>query len=167
MRLSIVAAVAENGVIGSAGSLPWHLPADFRHFKRTTVGHHLIMGRRTWDSIGRALPDRTTVVVSRGTPELPVGVLSARSLEEAIALALEHDETEAFVAGGAEIYRQALPLADRLYLTRVAARPAGDTLFPEIEAASWRLRERRDRPADEANRYAMSFLVYERLWSRD
>lgn len=162
MRLTIIAAVAENGVIGRSGDLPWRLPADFRHFKRTTMGHHLLMGRRTWDSIGRALPGRTTIVISRGAPALPEGVLGARSLGEALALAASRGAAEAFVAGGAEIYRRALPRADRLVLTRVAARPEGDTFFPEIDEKEWRRVESRERPADEENPHDLTFLVYER-----
>lgn len=167
MKLTIIVAVAENGVIGRGSELPWRLPADFRHFKRATMGHHLLMGRRTFESIGRALPGRTTVVISRGRPELPEGARRAGSLAEAIAIARDAGDDEAFVAGGAAIYRRALPLADRMLLTRVAAFPEGDVEFPRWERHEWRLVSRQDRRADEENPHAMTFLEYERRRSRD
>jgi dihydrofolate reductase len=163
MRLAIIAAVADNGVIGRDGGLPWRLPADLRRFKALTLGHHLLMGRRTFEAdVGRPLPGRTVVVVSRGRPELPAGVRRAGTLDEAIAIAAAAGDPEPFVAGGAEIYRLALPRADRLYLTRVHARPEGDTVFPPFDEAAWREVFREDRPADAEHRYALSFLVYER-----
>src|SRR4051812_39267600 len=125
MRISIIVAVAENGVIGSGGQLPWKLSADLQRFKRLTMGHTIIMGRRTWESIGRPLPGRRTVVVSRrlsyqvGDPTVPV----ASTIEQAVRLADEAQDDEAFVIGGAELYRSTLPQADRLYYTRVAANP--------------------------------------------
>src|SRR5438132_731590 len=141
MRISIIAAVAENGVIGRKGRLPWHLSGDLRRFKRLTMGHTIIMGRRTWESIGRALPGRRTVVVSR-QPSYPVGaadVQIAASLGNAIEVAVAAGDDEAFIVGGAELYREAVPTANRYYLTRVCAAVEGDTYFPEIEWGDWQL----------------------------
>ena len=158
----MIVAVAEGGVIGRRGELPWRLPADFRRFKDLTMGHHLLMGRKTFEAIGRALPGRTTVVISRGRPELPEGVRLAGSLSDALAIAAAAGDPQPFVAGGGEIYRQALPLAARVYLTRVHARVEGDARFPDLDPADWRLAERDEYPADDENPHDMSFLLYER-----
>ncbi len=161
MAPSLIVAVAEGGVIGREGKLPWHLPADLARFKRLTMGHHILMGRRTWESIGRPLPGRTTVIISRrGVPGAPEGVHVASSLEAALALA--GDDPEPFVIGGGMIYREALPLARRVYLTRVHGTFPGDTYFPDLDPGAWRLVEREEHPADARNRHACSFLVYER-----
>ena len=160
MRITLIAAVADNGVIGRGNDIPWRLPEDWRRFKRTTMGHHLIMGRRTWESIGRPLPGRRTVVVSRGEPELPAGVDLAHSFEEALDLARETGETEAFVAGGAEIYRRALPEAERLLLTRVHATPEGDTHFPEWNRDDWELASREPHAADERHPVPFTFETW-------
>lgn len=162
MRLSIIVAIADNGVIGHAGDLPWRLSADLKRFKALTMGHHLLMGRKTFDSIGTALPGRTSVVISRGQPQLPPGVHLAHSLEEAVEMALTRGDDEAFVAGGAEIYAQALAIAERLYLTRVHAEPGGDTLFPAWNESEWREVFREEHPADDRNAHPYSFLIYER-----
>ncbi|MEE9561721.1 MAG: dihydrofolate reductase [Thermoanaerobaculia bacterium] len=162
MRLSIIVAVAENGVIGRDNDLPWYLPADLERFKQLTMGHHLLMGRKTFEAIGRALPGRTTVVISRGRPTLPEGVERAGSLEEALTLAAASGEDEAFVAGGAQIYHLALPRADRLYLTRIHAAIDGDTHFPELVESEWQLVSREDHEPEGKNDFAHSFLVYDR-----
>lgn len=166
MRITLIAAVADNDVIGRGGDIPWRLPEDWRRFKQTTMGHHLIMGRRTWESIGRPLPGRRTVVVSRGEPDLPAGVDLAHSFEEALDLARETGEDELFVAGGAEIYRQALPEADRLLLTRVHASPDGDTQFPDWERDEWELVSEEHHEADERHPIAFTFETYERVGPR-
>src|SRR3954468_18964811 len=129
MRVSLIAAVAENGVIGHDGGLPWHLSDDLRRFKQLTMGHTIIMGRRTWESIGRPLPGRRTVVVTRQPNyrlEDPT-VTVASNLEQGLKTAKNAGDDEAFIVGGAELYRAALPAADRLYLTRVDAEVDGDT----------------------------------------
>src|SRR5262245_53191174 len=138
MRVSMIAAVAKNGTIGIDNKLPWRLPADLRHFKSLTMGHHLVMGRKTFESVG-TLPGRTTVVVSRrGLASLPpAGVTVATSVAEALDLARRAGEAEAFVAGGAEIYRAALDYADRIYLTRIEKSFAGDATFPELDPDEW------------------------------
>jgi dihydrofolate reductase len=142
VAIAIIAAVAENGVIGSGNRIPWRLPSDFAHFKRLTLGKPLIMGRRTFESIGRPLPGRTNIVVTRQPGYQPDGVIVISSL----AAALEHAQeiaradraNEVMIGGGAEIYAQAMPLADRMYLTRVALRPAGDAMFPPIDFTQWK-----------------------------
>ena len=159
MRLSLIVALADNGIIGSDNALPWHLPADLKRFKRLTMGHHLIMGRKTFESVGRALPGRTTLVLSRSRPELPAGVIRVASLDEAVAIAREAADEEAFVAGGAEIYRLALPRADRLYVTRVHAVVAGDTRFPELDETAWRLVARKAHLPDEKHIHPYTFLL--------
>ena len=162
MKLSIIVAVAEYGIIGRDNDLPWYLPADLKRFKRLTMGHHLLMGRKTFEAIGRALPGRTTVVISRGQPALPEGVKLAASLDEAITLAAQANDDEAFVAGGAQIYNLALPRADRLYLTRIHAAIEGDTRFPEVVESDWELVSKEDHEPDEKNKYRYSFLVQDR-----
>lgn len=162
MRVSLIAAVASNGVIGDRGALPWHLSSDLRRFRALTTGHHLVVGRKTFDSIGRALPERRMVVITRGRPQLPEGVLAAPSLDAALRQARLAGEDEVFVAGGAEIYRLALPRADRLYLTRVDAEPEGDAYFPPFDEAAWILVERHEGATDERSPLPHSFLVYDR-----
>ena len=132
----LIAAVAENGVIGDAGSIPWHLPEDFAHFKRTTLGHTLVMGRATYDSIGRPLPGRTTVVLSRDPSWSAEGVLVATSFEEALALAAGLPG-DVFVAGGAAIYALALPYAEEQIITEVRLTPEGDTSYPAFDRGEW------------------------------
>ena len=133
MSVVLVAAVARNRVIGRDGVMPWHLPEDLRRFKALTMGHTLVMGRRTYDSIGRPLPGRRTVVITRQADWAVEGVTTAGSLEAALALVVG----DAYVVGGGEIYALALPLADRLELTEVDSAPVGDTYFPEVGPA-WR-----------------------------
>ena len=162
MKLSIIVAVAENGVIGRGKDLPWHLSADLKRFKDLTMGHHLLLGRKTFESIGRPLPGRTMVVISRGRSDLPAGVILADSLDHAVEIAESNSDEEAFVAGGAEIYKLALPQADRVYMTRVRDSFEGDVTFPEFQEADWRLVSREDHEADAVNPIAYSFLVYDR-----
>jgi len=137
MPVTLLAAVARNGVIGVDGGLPWHLPDELALFKELTLGHVLVMGRRTFESVGRPLPGRTTVVVTRRPDWEAEGVLRAGSVNEALALAREVDD-EVFVVGGAQVYAEALPATDRLALTLVDAEPEGDTVFPEVDWSQWR-----------------------------
>lgn len=162
MRISIIAAVAENGVIGRGNELPWHLSADLRRFKRLTMGHHLLLGRKTFEAIGRSLPGRSMVVISRGSPALPPGVRLVASLDAAIDVARLAGDSEAFVAGGGQIYRLALPIADRIYLTRIAGTFAGDTWFPDIDDATWSVVEREDHSVDPDSGLSYSFLILDR-----
>ncbi len=146
MTVTRVAAVARNGVIGADGGIPWHLPDDQRRFKELTVGHVLVMGRLTYESIGRPLPGRTTVVVTRtaGWSAADDGVLVAPGVAEALALAATVDD-EVFVVGGSRVYEEALPLADRLELTWVDAEPEGDARFPAVDWDAWREVAREER----------------------
>jgi dihydrofolate reductase len=139
VTVTLVAAIARNGVIGADGGIPWHLPDDQRRFKELTVGHVLVMGRVTYESIGRPLPGRTTVVVTRsaGWGAGDDGVLVASSVAEALAFAATVDD-EVFVVGGTRVYDEALPFADRLELTWVDAEPEGDAWFPAVDWAAWR-----------------------------
>ena len=163
MRVALVAAVADNGVIGRQGELPWRLPADLRQFRRLTMGHHLIVGRKTWQSIGKPLEGRTMLVLTLADAVEPAGAEACASLEEALARAEAAGDDEPFIAGGAAVYELALPLADRMYLTRVHAHPAGDVRFPAWDRAAWRLVERWRREPDARNPHPMSFETYDRL----
>ena len=158
----MIVAVSKNGVIGRDGDLPWHLPADLSHFKRTTMGHHLIIGRRTWDEVGKPLPGRTMVVVTRNRRFAPEGARVVRSVEQALEVAAGDDEP--FIGGGSQIYRICLgrDLVDRIYLTRIHAEVEGDTFFPEFDLDDWELVSEEHHDADEKNEFDHSFLVYER-----
>lgn len=159
--VSLVAAMSENRVIGKGGGLPWHLPDDMRHFKRLTVDHTVIMGRKTFEEIRHPLDNRRNVVISRKPDFRPHGVTVVPSLREGIALGAT--EEEVFVIGGGEIYRLALPLADRIYLTLVHAEVEGDTFFPPFEAGEWALVAEEHHPRDERHAHAFSIRTYHRL----
>jgi dihydrofolate reductase len=159
-RLSLIVAMAENRVIGACGALPWHLSSDLKRFRALTMGHHIIMGRKTYDSIGRPLPGRKMIVVTRQRDFSAPEVTTAHSVEAAIDLA--RNDEEAFVIGGAALYGAALDRVDRIYLTQVHAAIDGDTFFPDIDLSRWRLVEKSERAATEKDDYAYSFLVYDR-----
>lgn len=159
MMLSAVVAVSDNDVIGRDNALPWRLPADLAYFKRVTLGKPVLMGRRTFESIGRPLPGRRNIVLTRSGFQAP-GVDSVRTLEEAMALVPA--EPEMMVIGGADIFRLAMPRMDRIHLTRVHCTVEGDIRMPEIPAGQWREVSREEHPADERNPYPMSFTVLER-----
>ena len=166
MKLSLIAAVSDNGVIGRDGELPWHVPGDLRFFKRVTMGKPVIMGRRTWESIRKPLPGRTNIVVTRQHGYRADGAEVTATLEDALALATEvatrDGVEELMVVGGEELYRLALPVADRLYITEVHADVEGDARFPAWDRSAW-VEQRRERmPADDENGVAYSFVVYER-----
>lgn len=160
MRISLIVAASSNGVIGADGGLPWHLPDDFRYFKQTTMGKPIIMGRRTWASIGRALPGRLNIVLTRSKSYHADGAIVAGSPDEALAAAA--DAEEVFVIGGGEIYALFLDRASRIHLTRVDARIEGDTRFPGLDPAEWQLTSAEAHPADERHAYAFEFRVYDR-----
>lgn len=151
MTVTLVAAVARNGVIGKDGGLPWHLPDDLRHFKAVTMGGVLVMGRKTYESIGRPLPGRTTVVVTRRPDWAAAGVLTAGSVSE--ALELGESLGEVFVVGGADIYRQTLDRADVLELTHVDGEPEGDTTFPQVDWSRWQATRREVKDGYTLTRY--------------
>lgn len=161
MIVSLVAAMAENRVIGHSGGLPWHLPKDLQFFKKLTVDHTVIMGRKTFDEVKRPLANRRNVVITRNPAFRPHGVTVVPSLEEALALGATEDEV--FVIGGGEIYRLALPRADRIYLTVVHAVVEGDTYFPEFEGTAWVLEEEEHHEADAKHAYAFTFRTYSRI----
>ncbi len=152
--------MAKNRVIGAGNTIPWRLPGEQQLFKEITLGHHIIMGRNTWESIRRLLPGRTTVIVTRNSEYRVPGALMAATLEQALAACV--DDGEAFVIGGAQLYASALPLANRLYLTVVDAEVAGDTLMPAIDLSAWKVERSQTFSADERNPYAYTFTVYER-----
>lgn len=160
MIVSMVAAMAENGVIGKSGRLPWHLPDEIKHFKRLTVDHTVIMGRKTYEEVGRPLPNRRNVVISRNPEFRSSGVTVVPNLDEALALGATEDEV--FVIGGGEIYRLAMPRADRLYLTTVHAPFEGDTTFPPLDA-NWALEDEVHHPADEKHLVAFTIRTYTRI----
>ena len=162
MKITLIAAMAENRVIGRAGTLPWHLPDDLSRFKRRTAGHAVVMGRRTFESLGGPLPDRRAIVITRRRDFAAGGAVVTHSLGEALDTARGWNEREVFILGGAEIYALALPLADRLELTVVHADIEGDTFFPEFDPAAWVLTEDDRREADQRHRHAFSFRCYER-----
>ena len=162
MILSMISAVAENRVIGNKNALPWHLPADFKYFKETTLGKSIVMGLNTFKSIGeKALPDRKNIILNNDPSYIPPeGCFAAHSIEE--LLEMTKDEPEVMICGGASVYKQFLPLAQKLYLTYVKAIPEGDTYFPEVNLVEWKEVKREDHKADEKNVYDYSFVVLER-----
>lgn len=162
MRVSLIVAMAVNRVIGSAGELPWRLPADLAYFKRITMGKPVVMGRKTWEAIGRPLPGRHNIVVTRNRAFAAAGAVVVHSLDAALDRIVGDDEV--MVIGGGEIYRLALPRADRIYLTEVKSAPAGDARFPELDPAEWREVSRKDHGA-QGDAPAHSFVVLERVGS--
>ncbi len=162
MTISIIAALASNSVIGRGNQMPWHLSADLKRFKALTMGHHLIMGRKTFESIGRPLPGRTTIVVTRQSDFSAPDVVVAPSLDAALDLA--RGDGEVFIAGGADIYEQMIHRADRMYLTRVHADFDGDALFPDFDdVTEWSLVDSEHHEPDGTNPLPYSFLTYERV----
>lgn len=162
MIISLIVAMDRQNGIGLENRIPWRLSTDLKRFRELTMGHHLILGRRTYDSIGRPLPGRRMVVLTRQPSPQLVECQIARSLPEALAIARDAGETEAFIGGGAEIYRLALPEADRLYLTRVETITAADTFFPAWDPTEWIETTRSFHPADDRNEVDTTYLVYQR-----
>jgi dihydrofolate reductase len=159
-EIVLVAAMARHRAIGHGGQMPWHSPADLKHFKKVTLGNPVVMGRRTFESIGRPLPGRLNVVISRSRPQLPEGVVLAGSLEEALRQCAAHDA--AMVIGGGEIYSQAMPLATRMELTFIDTAVEADTFFPAWPPDQWRLEAMTVRPPDDANAFGLSFCTFRR-----
>lgn len=160
MKISLIVAVAENGIIGTGGTMPWHITEDFAHFKAVTLGHSVVMGRKTYESIGRPLPRRRNIVITRNADLRIEGCEMATSLESAVAMC--EGEEEIFVIGGGEIYRQAMPLAHKLYITHVGMRAEGDTRFPEIDSAVWQEVGREEFERGRDFEHPFSFVDYER-----
>jgi dihydrofolate reductase len=161
--ISIIVAVAENGVIGAGNRLPWHLPDDLKRFKALSMAKPIVMGRRTFDSIGKPLPGRTNIVVSRQAGLAIEGTLVTPSLDAALAAA--GAAPEVVVIGGADIFRQVLPRTEVVHLTRVHARVDGDVMFPALDPVQWRERDVEHHPADERHQYAFTFVTLERVAS--
>lgn len=161
--ISLIVAKADNGVIGCDNKMPWHIPAELQHFKQRTMGKPIIMGRKTFDSLGRVLPGRPHVVISRQTLQLPEQCYGVQSLQAAIDVAQTlTDQPEVVIIGGAEIYRQALPLVDTLYVTEVHLDPEGDTFFPELNLGQWQVLEKQDVPVSADSAIAYSIVTYQR-----
>lgn len=168
MQVSAIVAAARNRVIGNDDNqIPWYLSSDLKYFKRVTLGHHVIMGRKTFESMGRPLPKRTNIIVTRDPYYAVSGCLVARSLPEALGIAHDNDETEAFIIGGGTIYALSIPLLDKLYLTEVEAEPEGTVFFPELDLTQWELISSESHPADEKNDHPYTFKVYERISSEE
>ena len=167
VTLSLIAAVAENGVIGQDGGMPWRLSSDMKRFKALTMGRPVVMGRKTFEAIGKPLAGRANFVITRREEFSPEGVVVAPSLAAAIAaaedIAKASGDEEIMVIGGGEIYAAALPMADRLYITHVEGRPEGDATFPAIDAALWRATSAVRTPAGPRDSEATIFVVYERI----
>ena len=159
-RMSLIVAMARNRVIGRNNTLPWHLPADLKHFKALTMGHHIVMGRKTYESIGKPLPGRTTVVVTRNAELKIEGCAIANSLEQAIAACAGDDEI--FIIGGAELYAQALPLVDTLYVTEIQRDVEGDAHFPEFNRGEWREESREMCSQQQPQPLEYHFVTYRR-----
>lgn len=156
MQLSIIVAVAHDGVIGVNNTLPWHLPEDLKRFRALTMGHHIIMGRKTYDSLGRLLPGRTTVIVTRNENYKVEGALVAHSLEAAIALC--EDDEEVFLIGGAELYQAGLKLAHKLYITEIELDVAGDAFFSKLVSTEWQETEREAHTSEKGLKF--SYVTY-------
>ena len=164
-RLALIAAMTRDRVIGRQNSLPWRLPADMRRFRELTTGHPVLMGRKTFESLGRPLPNRTNIVLTSDRSYAGPGCVAAHSLDQAIAIATKHltqDRPEIFVIGGENLYRQTLVRANRLYLTQIEATIDGDAWFPEFAQEAWEVLARETRLADEKNAYDCVFLTLER-----
>ncbi len=158
--LTMIAAAAENNALGKDNDLVWHLPDDFKRFKRLTSGHHIIMGRKTFESFPKLLPDRTHIIITRKKDYNPEGTLVVNSLEEAIKLAKLDDQP--YIIGGGEIYDMGINVADRIELTRVHGEFEADTFFPSINENDWKLVKEQYHPKDEKHNYAFTYLTYER-----
>lgn len=163
LKLSMIAAMGKNRVIGKDNDMPWHLPADLQHFKKTTLGSPIIMGRKTYDSIGRPLPGRLNIILSRNTRLEIEGCSVVNSLEDAIDLAEKTDASEIFITGGAHLYDKFLENADRLYLTLIDEKFDGDTYFPDYTQFNWKEAAKENHKADDKNPHAYSFVTLDRI----
>ncbi|MBK9458019.1 MAG: dihydrofolate reductase [Chitinophagales bacterium] len=164
MIISLIAAATRNYVIGKDGGMPWHQPADLAYFKRTTIGHCVVMGRKTFEEFGlrKPLPKRTNIIVSRNPNLVLEGCYIANSLRTALDIAQNANETECFIIGGEQIYRLALPYANRIYLTYIETELEGDTFFPVPNWAEWTQTLHQEHPADTKNQYNYTFTVWEK-----
>lgn len=162
MKISCIVAVSKNNVIGQNNQIPWYLPADLQYFKKKTIDHHIIMGRNCFDSIGKPLPKRTNVIVTRDTFFISSNCIVTHSIEEALHIAHKNGESEVFIIGGGQIYNQTIDLWDRLYLTEVDCHVEGDVHFPEIDFNEWKLVQEAKHSMDEKNHFDYTFKIFER-----
>jgi dihydrofolate reductase len=162
MVISCIVAATQNWVIGKNNDIPWYLPADLKHFKKITSGHHILMGRKCYQSIGRPLPKRTNIIITRDPFFISSNCLVFNSIAEAIAAAKENGEEELFIIGGGMIYKQTQDLWDRIYFTEVHTELAGDVFFPEIDDKNWRLVDSESHEPDDKNHYSYTFKVFDR-----
>lgn len=164
MHITLIAAKAKNNVIGKDNQLIWKLSADLKRFKNLTSGHHILMGRKTYDSLGKPLPNRTHLIISRSYDfQAPEGHFAFPSVEDAFIFCNKIGVDDLFIIGGGQIYRETINLCDKLEITEVDAMPDGDTYFPEINPEIWKETEREDYPADDKNEYPYSFVTYEKI----
>ena len=166
MIISAIVATARNNVIGKDNDIPWYLPADLKYFKKQTLNHHNVMGRKCFESIGRPLPKRTNIVISRNPYFIASNCLVAHSVSEGIDLAIANDEEELFIIGGGQIYELTEPLWDRLYLTQVDLYVEGDVFFPELNMDEWQLLSETQHKKDEKNEHDYTFKIFERIKSK-
>ncbi len=162
MKISCIVAVANNNVIGKDNDIPWYLPADLKYFKKTTLNHHILMGRNCYQSIGKPLPKRTNVIISRNPYFIASNCLIAHTIDEALALAYNNGEEEAIIIGGGTIYDQTKDLWDKLYLTEVDLAVKGDVFFPDINLEQWTLISEEPHQSDDKNKFSYTFKVYEK-----
>lgn len=160
--ISLIVAMDKNRVIGFNNDMPWHLPNDLRHFKNITTGHTVVMGRKTFDSIGRVLPNRKHIVLTRSNQSFPEEVEIVRDLDSILQYAKENESEEIFIIGGGELFKQMLPYADKMYITLIEESFEGDVFFPEFAHSEWELVEKEKGEKDEQNPYDYYFLTYER-----
>ncbi|SNS50220.1 dihydrofolate reductase [Belliella buryatensis] len=164
MKISLIVAKAENNVIGKDNQLIWRLSSDLKLFKKYTTGHHIIMGRKTYESMGKPLPNRTSIVISRNKDfEVPEGHFLAHSLEEAIQLGISRNLDQVFIIGGAQIYKEAIQFCDEMIITEVQAAPEGDAFFPEFDRKAWKIVHSEHFPKDDKNEYDFNFMIYKRI----
>ena len=167
MIIALIVAMDEQGGIGRDNQMPWHLPSDLKRFKALTLGHHLILGRKTYQSIGRPLPGRTIIIVTRSKDYTAAGCIVAPSLEDALDIARESGDSEVFIGGGGQIYAQGLPLAERIYLTRVHANAQAEVYFPELDMSDWNVVHAEHQAQAENETPGYSFFVLERAIQRN
>lgn len=162
MRISAICAMSENHVIGKNNQLPWHLPADLAHFKKITMGNPILMGRKTYESIGKPLPGRCNIIMTHHVDYQAPGCIVVSSLEKALAAAAKESD-ELFIIGGATLFQELLPITQKLYITLIHQQIEGDTFFPAFDKKEWKEIERTDHLADEKNKYAYSFIIFDRV----
>lgn len=167
MLVSAIVAVAKNRVIGKDNNIPWYLSTDLKFFKRTTLDHHVIMGRKSFQSIGKPLPKRTNIIVTTNPFFIASGCITAHSIEEALEIAFDNQQEEVFVIGGAQIYEISLPYLDKLYYTEVDAEPEGDVFFPELDWSEWKLTSNKPFPKGEKDDHAFNIKVFEKISQKD